>query len=392
MFSSRVPRNLAPNRTSELLAELRRAGATLLDLTESNPTRTGFDYPTDLLRPLSDPRALRYDPSALGLMDARVAVSSEFGRRGLEVSPESIALTSSTSEAYALLFKLFCSPGDSVLVPRPSYPLFEHLTALEGVEVVPYPLEYHGRWRIDVGALDEAITERCRALLVVSPNNPTGSFLHTDDLVVLSELCAARGLALIGDEVFADYPLDPAPHAAAVLTQNVALTCSLGGLSKSAGLPQLKLAWIAFGGPANDVRQTLSAFEVVADNYLSVATPVQSAAADLIAHGAAIRLQIASRIHRNLQSLRAIASDYPQISVLPVEGGWSAVLQVPAYAGEEQLVVDCLTLDHAVVHPGYFFDFPREAFLVLSLLPDAGVFDEGVRRVLARSAAPRGVS
>ncbi len=232
MRSSRLPAELAANATARAVDALRRQRLPIIDLTETNPTRAGFTYPADLLAPLADPRGLHYDPDPLGMRSAREAVSGEFHRRGLSVPADHIALTASTSDAYGLLFKLLCDPGDTVLIPRPSYPLFEHLTRLESVSAVTYRLEYHGSWRIDVDDVRRAIDGRSKALLVVSPNNPTGSFLHADDLVAVSQLCASAGMALVGDEVFADYSLEPSPEAAAVLSQWDVLTCSLGGLSK----------------------------------------------------------------------------------------------------------------------------------------------------------------
>ena len=386
MTSSRLPGNREPNAIARLADSKRRSGADLIDLTESNPTRAGFDYPEDLLQPLAGAGGLAYDPQPLGLWSARAAVAADFRRRGIAISADRVALTSSTSEAYALLFKLLCDAGDRVLVPRPSYPLFDHLTALEAIEAVPYALEYHGAWRIDVDSIRKAAGDRVRALLVVSPNNPTGSFLHRDDLAAVAAICAERGWPVIGDEVFADYRLDPAPHAASVITVGQVLTFSLGGLSKSAGLPQLKLGWIGFGGPEHLVDEALAAYEIVADTYLSISTPVQTSAADLIQSGAAIRGQILARVTRNLQSLRAIAAKYPAVSVLPVEGGWSAVIQVPAIQAEEALVMELLRLDDVLVHPGYFFDFAREAFVVVSLLVEPDRFDAGVTRLLARAS------
>ena len=368
-----------------MLDELRQRGVNVIDLTESNPTKVGLHYPSDLLAPLASPASLLYDPQPLGLWSAREAVSSDFARRALDIDAERIALTASTSEAYALLFKLLCDPGDAVLVPRPSYPLIEHLTVLESIEAQPYRLEYHGAWRIDIEHLRTVINERTRALLIVSPNNPTGSFLHDDDLHVLQELCASRQLVLIADEVFTDYSLDPNRKPASVLSAHDIITCSLGGLSKSAGLPQVKLGWIAFNGPESKVRDMMSAYEVIADTYLSVSTPVQQAAAALIESGAEIRSQIQTRIRDNLASLQRAAIAYPAVNVLTVEGGWSAVLQIPSYRSEERLVLDLLTEDHVLVHPGFFFDFEREAFLVISLLVDPAAFDRAVGRVLSRA-------
>jgi aspartate/methionine/tyrosine aminotransferase len=386
MISSRLPRSLEPNAVARAIDAKRRRGAAILDLTETNPTTAGFTYPKELLEPLADRRALEYDPQPLGLWSARAAVAADFRRRGIVISADRVALTSSTSEAYALLFKLLCDAGDAVLVPHPSYPLFEHLTQLESVTAIPYALEYHGAWRVDVDSITRAATDRVRAILIVSPNNPTGSFLHQNDLDALSSLAAARGWAIIGDEVFADYPLDPAPEATNVLAGADVLTVSLGGLSKSAGLPQLKLGWIGFGGPSTKVDEALAAYEVIADTYLSVSTPVQAAAADLIESGTAIRAQILARVQRNLESLRQLAAAHPSIRVLRVEGGWSAVAQVPQLRGEEALVLELLEKDDVLVHPGYFFDFDREAFVVVSLLVEPATFDQAVTRVLPRAA------
>ncbi len=386
MFSSRLPRSLEPNALARLVDEKRRRGATIADLTQSNPTRVGLTYPPGLLDPLADARALEYDPQPLGLWSARAAVAADFRRRGIIISADRVALTSSTSEAYALLFKLLCDAGDQVLVPQPSYPLFAHLTQLESVAAVPYALEYHGAWRIDIDSVRHAITDRVRAILVVSPNNPTGSLLHRDDLAWLSEMAAAGNMALIGDEVFADYRLDDSAAASHVLAGGDVLAFSLGGLSKSAGLPQLKLGWVGFGGPAARVAAALERFEMVADTYLSVSTPIQAAAVELIESGAAIREQILTRVKRNLESLRAHATQFQSVTVLPVEGGWTAIIQVPSVRSEDALVLALLEHDDVLVHPGYFFDFPREAFIVVSLLVEPLLFDRAIARVLARAA------
>jgi aspartate/methionine/tyrosine aminotransferase len=387
MISSRLPRSLELNAVARAIDAKRRGGASIVDLTETNPTGAGFTYPKELLAPLAHERGLEYEPQALGLWPARAAVAADFRRRGIVISADRVALTSSTSEAYALLFKLLCDAGDAVLVPNPSYPLFEHLTQLESVNAIPYALEYHGSWRVDIDSISRAATDRVRAIMIVSPNNPTGSFLHRDDLQAISALARERGWAIIGDEVFADYALDPSPDAAAVLPGAEVLTFSLGGLSKSAGLPQVKLGWIGVGGPEADVDRAIAAYEIVADTYLSVSTPVQAAAAELIAHGTAIRAQILARVRRNLDALKKQAVEYPAISILRVEGGWSAVLQVPQLRSEEALVLELLEKDDVLVHPGYFFDFPREAFLVVSLLVDPGKFDRAITRVMRRAAA-----
>jgi alanine-synthesizing transaminase len=384
MPSHRLPADLTPSVVAAAVAARRAAGAPLFDLTESNPTRVGIAYPHEWLSLLSDPRALTYDPQPLGLPAARAAVAGDFARKHLAVPDDRVAVTASTSEAYALLFKLLCNAGDQVLVPRPSYPLFEHLTALEAVEAVPYNLDYHDGWRIDLDHLRAQLSPRTRAVLVVSPNNPTGSYLHRDDLDALVGIAVPRDLAIIGDEVFWDYPLQQPDSAVSVLSQQDAVAFSLGGLSKSAGLPQLKLGWFGMSGPASQVRALLSAYEIVADTYLSVSTPVQLAAAELIETGALIRRAIQGRIGRNLTALEARIEWYPSVSLLPPEGGWSVVLQVPAYEPEEDMVVGLIEREGVLVHPGYFFDFSREAFVVMSLLPEPGVFDHGLARVLAR--------
>jgi len=387
MTSSRLPANLEPNALSRAVDAKRRRGVAVTDLTESNPTRVGFSYPPSLLAALADPQGLAYDPQPLGLWPARAAVAADFRRRGIVISADRVALTSSTSEAYALLFKLLCDAGDAVLVPRPSYPLFEHLTRLESVTAVPYDLEYHGTWRIDIDSVRRAANARVKALLIVSPNNPTGSFLHREDLAALADLSATNGWPIIGDEVFADYALDPAPSAIHVMAASDVLTFSLGGLSKSAGLPQVKLGWIGVGGPAARVDAALAAYEIVADTYLSVSTPVQVAAPSLIEQGALVRAQILARVRQNLVTLRSQAAAFPAVNVLPVEGGWSAVLQVPAVRSEDALALELLEMDDVLVHPGYFFDFAREAYIVASLLPPPAVFEKAVGRVLLRVSA-----
>ena len=385
MISSRLPKSFETNAVTRAVAAKRRSARPIIDLTETNPTAAGFAYPQNLLEPLANPRALEYDPQPLGLWNARAAVAADFRRRGIVISADRVALTSSTSEAYALLFKLLCDAGDAVLVPHPSYPLFEHLTALESVNAVPYALEHHGAWRIDIDSIARAGNDRVRAILVVSPNNPTGSFLHKDDLAALSEIASANRLAIIGDEVFADYTLDPAPNAAPVLSGAEVLTFSLGGLSKSAGLPQLKLGWIGFGGASSAVDEALAAYELIADTYLSVSTPVQAAAAELIEQGTAIRAQILARVRRNLDSLRQAAAAFPAVDVLSVEGGWSAIVQVPQLRTEEALVLELLEKDDVLVHPGYFFDLAREAFIVVSLLVEPARFDRAIAAVLKRA-------
>jgi alanine-synthesizing transaminase len=387
MFSERVPPSLEPNRITQAVRRARAGTRPLLDLTLTNPTTAGFQYPSSMLDVLASPGALRYDPQPFGLLEARRAVARDYARRGIEVTPERIVLTASTSEAYSLLFKLLCEPhGDAVMVPVPSYPLFDHLTALEGVQSIPYRLDYHGRWTIAVEDLERRWTTGVRGVLAVSPNNPTGSVLSAEELEALCTLCADRGAALIIDEVFADYPLKPGGQRPEADVQPAgALTFRLGGLSKSAGLPQVKLGWILIDGPDDVVREAIERLEVICDAYLSVSTPVQVAAPRLIEAGAAIRAQILDRVRLNYRALISAAARHPAIEVLPTDAGWSSVLRVPSTRTEEDLVVDLLDRDGVLVHPGFFFDFPHEAFLVVSLLAEPEAFDDGVRRVLERA-------
>jgi alanine-synthesizing transaminase len=381
VFSRRLPPHVEPNALSGTVAALRAEGALIADLTESNPTCVAIPYPAGLLASPAAPEILRYEPRPFGLPSAREAVAVDQRRRGARVDPAHVVLTASSSEAYGWLFKLLCNPGEGVLVPRPSYPLFEHLTALEGVRAHPYGLEYHGRWAIDVDAIASA-PDDVRAVLVVSPNNPTGSYLDEDELRRLSNLCRERQWALVADEVFADYPLDAVHPLTDIAARSDVLAFTLGGLSKSAGLPQLKLGWCIVGGPPPERDAALAALELIADSYLSVGTPVQVAVPRLLDMGATIRAAIQDRIRHNLATLRAAAGRYPACDLLRAEGGWSAVLRVPATRSEEQLALDLLRTERILVHPGYFFDFPREAYLVVSLLPSPDLFDDAVARLL----------
>lgn len=386
MFSSRVPSDRHPNRLARALERARDGRRTLIDLTVTNPTRAGFEYPPGLLAPLASPSALVYTPDPAGLTAAREAIAGDYRRRGLPVAPERILLTSSTSEAYSLLFKLLCDPGDAVLVPVPSYPLFDHLTRLEAVRTRAYELEYHGRWAVEIGSVDREWSEDVRAVLAVSPNNPTGSILSAGELDALASRCARHDAALILDEVFADYRFDRS-HAAEPLGPGECLTFRLGGLSKSAGLPQVKLGWIAVDGPPSVVGHALDRLELICDTYLSVSTPVQIAAAELIDAGARIRHQIQARISGNYAELHRMANAHPSLDVLHADGGWSAVVRVPSTRSEEDLVLELLERDGVLVHPGFFFDFSCESFVIVSLLPEPPRFAEGVRRLMERADA-----
>lgn len=387
MFSSRVPGALGLNRVSAAVAAYRARRRELFDLTATNPTGVGLHYPDDILAPLAASAAVTYKAEPFGLPAARRAVAADYARRGISVADTQVVLTASTSEGYSVLLKLLCAPaGDDVLVPAPSYPLFEHLTRLDGVRSRAYALEYHHRWELDAPSVDAAWTERTRAVLAVSPNNPTGSALAATELEALASRCAARDAALVLDEVFADYPLaEPPPGAVTSMGDRKpadALTFRLGGLSKSAGLPQVKLGWIAVEGPDDLAREGLERLELICDTYLSVSTPVQVAAPALIAGGGGVRAQIQARVRANHAALQRAAAAHPAVELLRADAGWSAVLRVPANVSEEELVIALVEERGVLVHPGFFFDFPHESFLVVSLLPDRGVFAEGVARLM----------
>jgi hypothetical protein len=366
------------------LDEKRAAGTPILDLTESNPTAAGFAYPSDaILSALADPRSLRYEPGAAGLPAARDAVSAYYAG---SVSPERILLTASTSEAYAFVFKLLADPGDEVLVPSPSYPLFDYLAALDSVRVIQYPLVYNSAWSIDFDALSGSVTPRTSAIVLVNPNNPTGSFLKRSELARLIALCLEHNLALISDEVFADYLLDErAPVVRSLTAIDEVLTFCLSGLSKVAGLPQMKLGWIATGGPSRHREQAFERLELIADTYLSVSAPVQWAAPALLGLRGGLQAQILARVRANRAFLASQIGDASPWKLLATEGGWYAVLEAPRIHSEEDWVLSLLTEDSVLVQPGFFFDFEKEAFLVLSLLTAEDVFREGVGRILARA-------
>ena len=390
MFSRRFHWDFRTNRLTQALEAGRRDGARILDLTESNPTRAGLEYPPEIVRAFDDPRTLVYEPSPAGAAEAREAVASYYATRGARVETGRILLTASTSEAYAWLFKLLCDAGDHVLVPRPSYPLFEFLANLESVEVRQYPLVYDGGWAIDLEALAAAVTERTRAVVLVNPNNPTGSYVKRAELQALSRLCGQRRMALISDEVFSDYALGEATgsEAAERVTTLVGveecLAFSMSGLSKVAGMPQMKLGWIVASGPAKLRAEATEKLEWIADTYLSVSTPVACAAARLLACGELVQRQIRERTAGNLAVARE-ALGGSAAGILAVEGGWYMTVRMPRIRGEEDWAIHLLTEEGVLTQPGFFYDFESEAFLIVSLLTAPGEFREGIARL--RSAA-----
>jgi alanine-synthesizing transaminase len=379
MLSARSAFDLAPNAIARALAA---AGHPLLDLTESNPTRAAIPYDAAAFLPkLASPAGLTYEPHPFGLPGARVRVATELSSWGPTVDGSRVMLTASTSEAYAFLFKLLCDPGDEILVPRPSYPLFAHLAQLESVRVVSYALAYDGRWHVDLASLRAGVTPRTKAVVTVSPNNPTGSFLKKDEL----EKIGALGLPIVSDEVFARYALrdDPTRVGTVLEARGAPLVFALGGLSKLAALPQMKLAWVAVAGDGSRVSAALERLEVIADAFLSVGAPVQHALDAILASRAVTEDAIRARTRDNLGWLQGSVAG-TAVSVLDVEGGWYATVRLPRTRSEEAWTLAFLEQDGVYVHPAQFFDFDEEAYVVVSLLTPETPFREGMRRILER--------
>jgi alanine-synthesizing transaminase len=387
MFSDRTNWEFRQNRLAAELAHQRAVGRRVIDLTASNPTLCGFAYDADLiLRALTNRDALKYEPDAKGLQVARGAVAAYYSEVGTGVNVPDVVLCSSTSEAYSFSFRALCNPGDEILVPAPSYPLFDFLAEIEDVRLERYALVYDHGWQIDFHALEEAITSRTRGVIVVNPNNPTGQFAKPTEIARLNELCNARSLAMIADEVFLDFRLAEGPrsrHASSLAANAGALTLAMSGLSKICGLPQMKLAWLTIAGPEPLKSQALARLEVIGDTYLSPSTPVQLAAPELLEHRGAFQQQVMTRMQWNLKELDRQLALQKVCSRLLVEGGWYVVLRVPAVQADEQVAIDLLAQSGVYVHPGHFFDFPRDGFVVMSLITSESDFREGVRRLLA---------
>jgi alanine-synthesizing transaminase len=382
MFAERTNWNLAANRLSDALARHRAGGKRPLDLTASNPTECGFEYDGEvILAALRNPAALRYEPNPKGLESARLAVAEYYSAHGALVSAEDIVLTTSTSEAYSYVFRLLCNPGDELLIPAPSYPLFSFLAEILDVKLVRYPLVYDHGWQIDFHSLQGAVTPRTRGVIVVNPNNPTGHFVKASELQALNDLCSTRSLAIIADEVFLDFGFGGASPLT-FATNNLALTFVTSGLSKVAGLPQMKVAWLIANGPAALKRQAIEKLEIIADTFLSPNAPVQLATPTFLELRSGFQKQLLARVRQNLKELDRQLDAQRSCSRLQVEGGWYAVLRVPATRSDEELALTLLETRDLYVHPGHFFDFPTDGYLVLSLIADEDQFAEGVRRIL----------
>jgi len=384
MFSDRTNWRLAQNRFTQAVEEVRASGRRLLDLSASNPTRVGLEFNSHaILQSLASAQALDYDPQPKGLRSARQEVAAYYrAAHGIHrLDPERIILTSSTSEGYSYIFRLLCNAGDELLVPKPSYPLFEFLADLQDVKLIPYPLIYDHGWQTDFHSLQKAITARTRGVVVVHPNNPTGSYVHESEFEPLNELCAQHGLALIVDEVFLDYPLDNLPHASFAGNRDV-LTFTLSGLSKISALPQMKVAWLLTSGPENQVIAAMERLEVIADTYLSMNAPVQCAIPVLLDQRHAIQRQLLKRVQSNLAELDRQLESAKACQRLSLEGGWYAVLRVPVTRSDEELAIELVREKSVLVHPGHFYDFPNDGYLVLSLITVPDDFNAGIERLL----------
>ncbi len=382
-FSKRTAWDTTETALAKALRELQQSGGPVLDLTASNPTRCGFNYDADsLLAPLANPSALDYDPNPRGMLHAREAICRYYAEHRASLDPEQIFLTTGTSEAYSFVFRMLCDSDDEVLIAQPSYPLFDFIAELDDVRLVPYPLIYDHGWQMDEQSIRQRITSRTRAIVLVNPNNPTGHFTKPWEREMLEGLSREHGLSLIIDEVFLDYSFDSSA-AAPSFAQGEAgvLTFVLSGLSKVAGLPQMKAAWIACLGPQAERRQAQDRLEVIADTFLSMNAPVQWALPHWLATRAGIQNQIRARVRENLAALDEILAAQTLASRLALEGGWCAVLRIPSIHHDEKTAM-ALLAEGVSVHPGYFFGFLESGWLVISLLGLANDFRRGVLATL----------
>jgi alanine-synthesizing transaminase len=389
MFSQRTNWKLTHNRLAEALEEVRSSGGRVFDLTISNPTRAGLQYAErEILQSLASPHALDYDPQPKGLPGACVAVAEYYRTHGVaDFDPERLILTTGTSEGYSFVFRLLCNAGDELLVPKPSYPLFEFLADLQDVRLIPYPLIYDHGWLIDFSWLEQAVSERTRGVVVVHPNNPTGSYVHLQERESLDEVCRKHRLALIADEVFLDYALDDVSHATFAGNGDV-LTFTLSGLSKISALPQMKMAWIAVSGAVSEVSEAMARLEVIADTFLSMNAPIQWAVPELFKQRNSIQRQLVDRVRRNLAELDRRLVQQNACQRLIVEGGWYAVLRVPVTQTDEELAIKLLREKSVLVHPGHFYDFAGEGYLILSLIAPESEFSEGLARLFEQQTGP----
>jgi alanine-synthesizing transaminase len=383
MFSHRTAWSLEPNPLSEALADRLSSGKPVIDLTESNPTKCGFYFAAErILEALSDPAGLHYDPVPQGLLPARSTVVGYYRARNCAINVNDIFLTTSTSEAYSFLFRALCNPGDEVLIPQPGYPLFNFLADIQDVATIRYPLIYDYGWQIDFHALQRAITPRTRAIIVVNANNPTGHFCKADDMHRLNQICLEGDLALIADEVFLDFSFgkDILPTFA---SNNKALTFTMSGLSKISGLPQMKVAWLIATGPEALKQQAIARLEMIADTYLSMNTPIQLALPVLLELRDNFQQQCVERTRKNLAHLDKLVSTQKLCTRLNLEGGWYAILKVPLTGSDEELALELLNTRGVYLHPGHFYDFPADGYLVVSLITPELPFAAGIEALFA---------
>jgi len=383
MFSKRTAWNLEPNPLSEALANRLSSGKPVIDLTESNPTKCSFHVETEqILGALSHPASVHYDPVPQGLLPVRGAVVDYYRARNCAVNVNDIFLTTSTSEAYSFLFRTLCNAGDELLIPQPGYPLFNFLADIQDVTTVRYPLIYDYGWQIDFHALQRAITPRTCGIIVVNPNNPTGHFCKADDMERLNQLCLERELALIADEVFLDFSIGKR-MLPSFASNNEALTFTMSGLSKISGLPQMKCAWLIAAGPQALKQQAVARLEMIADTYLSMNTPMQLALPVLLELRHNFQQQCAERTRNNLARLDKLLSTQQLCTRLNLEGGWYAILKVPVTGSDEEFALELLNNRGVYVHPGHFYDFPTDGYLVVSLITPELPFAAGMEALVA---------
>ncbi len=382
MFSSRTNWNLSPNQLNRLLEDKSRQGVSILDLTESNPTRCGLTYNPEILKALSTDKSLLYEPNPRGLLAARNVVAEEYRSHGIHLDANNIFLTAGTSEAYGYLFRLLCNPGDNVLVPKPSYPLFDYLCELNDVEARHYRLRYTDEWQIDFSSLREAVDSSTRAILIVHPNNPTGSFVKPGERGEITELAQKHRLPLMVDEVFMEYGLHEGREVPGSFGgEEHGLVFTLNGISKTLGLPQMKVAWITASGTREFVDDAMKRLEVIADTYLTVGTPVQQALEVFFREGKNVTQQIQRRVRENFKTACILLAKTP-LSLLETEAGWNTIIRLPETQSDEEWALNLLKVHDTLVYPGHFFEIDRETCVVLSLLPDKSVFEEGLRRLI----------
>jgi alanine-synthesizing transaminase len=384
MFAERTSWNLVPNALTVAFDRFRASGRPLIDLTCSNPTAAGFKYDGEaILKALASPLALEYEPDPKGLVTARRAVAEYYAAHGVAINPAHILLTTSTSEAYSFIFRILCDPCCEVLIPEPSYPLFEFLAEIQDVRLVRYPLVYDHGWQIDFHALESAITANTRAVIVVNPNNPTGHYTKPHERERLNAICAQHELAILSDEVFLDFPVASAlPNARSLAGNEAVLTFTMSGLSKIAGLPQMKAAWLVASGPADQTSDALERLEVVADTYLSMSAPIQHALPEFLARRHSFQRELTARVRQNLSELDRQLAAQKTCSRLDVEAGWYATVRVPATRSDEDAAIELLEKHGVAIHPGHFYDFPSDGHLVVSLITPESDFAVGIRRVL----------